>query len=89
MAEGTALLGTGRDPAAHTVEFLADAAVGPAELHCVAVGALRMQHFLVSADEKLELVSLPALVVQLELLLVQLLRRHEVALLVMHLKGPD
>ena len=48
-----------------------------------------MQHFLVSADEKLELVSLPALVVQLELLLVQLLRRHEVALLVMHLKGPD
>ena len=40
MAEGTALLGTGRDPAAHTVEFLADAAVGPAELHCVAVGAL-------------------------------------------------
>jgi hypothetical protein len=74
VADRTALLGAGRDPTAHAVEVVADAAEGAAQFLLLAVHAGRFQHFLVGTDEELQLMSLCALVLHLQLLLPQLLR---------------
>lgn len=77
VADGTALLRAGRHAAPHAVEVVADAAEGAAQFLLLAAHAVRFQHFLVGTDEELQLVSLRALVVRLQLLLPQLLPRDE------------
>lgn len=86
MTVGTGFFGTWRDSATDTVELLTDSAEGSAKLNDIAVCALRMKHFFIGANKELKLMTFVAFVVQLQLFLMELFWRHEMALFVVVLK---
>ena len=66
MPDWTAFLGAGRHSACHTVEFVADPANRPAKELFLTLLAVGMQHFLIWANEKLELMAFQTFVLLLK-----------------------
>jgi len=82
VADGAVLFRAGGHSAVHTVKLVADSADRPAQLLLLAFRAVRPQHFIVGADEKLKLVAIQALVLLLQLKSVNFLGGNEGAGLV-------